>query len=341
MQTYSSYKVRRERVAQENEGRRKQATHLKAILKDLKEVKEPVVDDISEEIQKFMDQKKTSPTKPSVLDLPSGEHCSSCGQVVGVKHRERVSQENELKLHEYKVAVEDTEKHNVAIQDKINLLYQKEHTQKQAKDEVVRANKLVDQKVQRTEIELASLREEELPSIVKEPVAPEEAYKAGQHAHAQRVAEEYRLKEREYANYLHTQKRIEHESKDIEGGITAMGKKITRLMDMERVLKLMPQAEMEQQASELGMPNVTLKIGSKIEIFRNDVPYALLSTGYQMRANIEICSKVNSLMKRPVNMIFVDDAELMDEIPDVDKKDIQLFVAKVEPGVDFVDVRHF
>lgn len=341
MREYTNYKVRYDRVVDENKRREDRRSEIKAIINTLKEVPPMVVDDISVQVQELLDKKLPMPQPPTAMDLPSGDHCSTCGQVVGAKHREKVTKQNEESIAEYERQKQEAVEHNSAIQEKINAIYQKENEQKTKAKEIEDENNFVRQKKKKLEIELASLRPDELPSPMDLPEAPEEEFDVTARDRAADEVDEYRAKKREYVRYLEAKKIVDESSDGIKGVTESLTKEIEHLKELEKYFKLMPEMEMKKQAEFLSMPHVTFEITDRIVVSREEVPYGLLSTGYQMRADIEICLKFNELMKRPMNVIFVDNVDLIDSMIFEKDSPIQWFVAKVDGDHDQVMVKEF
>jgi hypothetical protein len=152
---------------------------------------------------------------------------------------------------------------------------------------------------------------------------------------------DFEASKREYARYLETKEKAQAESNELMSSIDRIAEEVDHLRAIEKTLKEMPEAEMKKQAELLKMPHVNFEITDRIEVSRESVPYGILSTGYQMRSDIEICLKFNELMKRPLNVIFIDNVDLIDKLNFTKDSPIQWFVAKVDDGCEQVVVEEF
>jgi chromosome segregation ATPase len=341
MRDYSNQKVRSERIADENYRKEERRKEIKKQLEGLKEAKPYKVDDVSKAVAELQDQKKSLPSTPSCLDLPSGDHCPSCGQVVGVKHREKVAAQNEAAKAEYEKVKQEVIVFNNDIQEKIEAIYSKENAQKLEAEKIEKANQSVRQKKKQLEIELAGLIPEELPDAIKEPTPPSEEFDPDVRDAAMDKVADFEASKREYARYLETKEKAQAESNELMSSIDRIAEEVDHLRAIEKTLKEMPEAEMKKQAELLKMPHVNFEITDRIEVSRESVPYGILSTGYQMRSDIEICLKFNELMKRPLNVIFIDNVDLIDKLNFTKDSPIQWFVAKVDDGCEQVVVEEF
>jgi hypothetical protein len=89
------------------------------------------------------------------------------------------------------------------------------------------------------------------------------------------------------------------------------------------------------------MNGYRIETGERVSISREDgFPYHLMSTGQRYTADIHLSLKLDSLLRRPVGALFLDDADLLDDIPGLIAgiETHQLFIAHVDLKLDHVEV---
>lgn len=119
--------------------------------------------------------------------------------------------------------------------------------------------------------------------------------------------------------------RIRAESEPLHGALT-------RLQNLEEALKALPDAKLKRQAEDLSMGEFLLEtsdVGISLRRKSDDCPHALLSTGARLKADIAFSLKLNSLMRRPIGVMFVDNRDL---VADPMELPVQVFSAEVKTG---------
>ena len=116
---------------------------------------------------------------------------------------------------------------------------------------------------------------------------------------------------------------------------------IVRCGELERSILAIPQKELEHQAGLLEMNHYTITVGDDIGFNMKDGRSPkLMSHGEGMKAANALSLKLNSMMQRPINMIFVDNAEGIDD-PDVgalSNGSRQVFLASVDPECETLKI---
>ncbi|NDG28388.1 MAG: hypothetical protein EB120_14570 [Proteobacteria bacterium] len=272
-------------------------------------------------------KKKPLPEAPSLAQTVETDHCPTCGQTVGMKHKERVRKKNEEILSAYHDELAKVSAYNASVQEEIHQA-QLEHDRKKADylRTVEENNRTVAVK-QRLELQLASLKDVEVPQIADIPNPPEENFDEAKYKEVKLAVDKLKSAR---AQYDYVQKRIAESKVNIEGlqqQIESNLQLISRLEKIEGGLRLLPSEELKLQSSVFEMEDIKVYIDDEIHVLVGGLPYGLLSTGQQMKVALQISSKINEVSRRPLNMFFVDNADLVDELR---KTNGQVFLAEVD-----------
>lgn len=336
LRAYNNQVARYDRIKIENdlkEGKRKE---LKTRLESMKLLKVPAVKDQNEAITNLMAQKKQPPHPPAVGKIVEADHCSTCGQTVGKSHREHVRERNQQLISQYETELKEVNEHNNGIEKQIGELNVQMHDAREKRDKVVSENAKISSQMKAVEIELASQVDQELPHIASEkPQAPEEVFD-------QNALDALIQKKKEYASAIVRFDFVSGQIKDaetkvgvIKNDITTLTSAIDRLKKLEEAIKQIPQEELKKQMEAFEMKTVVITVGEKIEVRKDGILYDHLSTGQKAKADVELCQKLNALMPRPIHMIFLDNADLIDEI---DWGNQQMFAAFVDKDSEHVQI---
>lgn len=138
-------------------------------------------------------------------------------------------------------------------------------------------------------------------------------------------ARDLALFEDKYKAFMFASKRCSEIREEME----TLEDKISKLKKMENGLKQLPQEELRRRLINFDI-NATVVIGDEVNIYQDGIPYHMLSTGQKIKLDIEIAYAINLLLQLPLNMMFIDDADLVDDlkIP----ASIQVFVSRVGDG---------
>lgn len=340
LRLYNNFKIQRDIVVKENEMRANNVLSLKEKLASLQYEEitvQPSLVGMEAEALAGLSYIH-EPSCPRLSKEMEEEMCPTCGQTVGKKHKESIKQKNaELKAkHDVEVeAIKANNKIYSEIKNKVKEKYSKlclEYSNKCDR------NKAVDAEKRKIEISLAGLSPVTPPNPGEEPITPKEVLDAT----LLKTCEEIEVRYNEdMARYNASVRQFAGYSDIIANHqtyITALEEKLRRLGIIEEGFKVLPQKEFEIQSQAFKIDGVEFRIGSKIEIYRDGLHFKLLSTGAAAKVGMAISRKINSLMKRPINMMFVDNADLIDTIP---AQDLQMFLAIVtdDTEVTINDVR--
>ena len=296
----------------------------------------------SKQLSELRSAFKSKPQYPQLVKEVGSDTCPTCGQVVGLKHRERCKEENNKRLVEYEKELQAIEVHNAGIQKSIDALLAEEEAFRRELRGTQEHNDAVRRSKAKLEGELAGLSDLPLPSVPAVPEPPTLPVDAAREQelrhtvdHHKRLVAEYEYARRRLAENGAELARVRSESDPL---LAARD----RLSILEEVVKSLPEARLKHQSSLLMMHGYELEIDeSSINYKRSDgCPHELLSTGHAMRADVSFSMKLNSLMHRPVNVVFVDNADLIDEKLGISPP-VQVFCAYVKPGQKSVLVETF
>lgn len=330
IQTYNQTSIHYSVMQQRNKELDSRRDALKKELAVLVEAPLPKLEIQNEQITALRDQIKLYPAKPAAGTVVELDNCPTCGQAVGIKHREGVKAKNQAALDQHEKVCAELKAFNTELNSKIEALTWDMKRQNDVFQKTIEENKRITARKHAIELELAKLREEALPQVGDQPVAPDEVFDQAEYNRASQIVSDYN---RSKHNYEYVQSQLKQSSarvKEIEDQIAEMQKAVTRLSSIEEALKSLPKEELRRQASFLQIDGVTFEIGESIQVLAEGTPYELLSAGQTMKTDVKVCLKLNSLMPRPINMVFLDNADLVDQMNWPES--IQWFAAHVVAG---------
>lgn len=286
-----------------------------------------------------LEAKKPLPSSPALANEVLTESCPTCGQTVGLKHREKVRAAN-LKLSEEhsRVCAEilatnskiDTERQEI---QKAIEVWTRDNSRIEAH------NNLVVMQRYQLEVRIAELsKPKPMPEVRPAPPPPPIEPEPDETAYRELKAEVARVAE-QVAQYKLLLKQYDTRSAEIqkiESECRPLANRIDYLAALEAALLELPGARLRFQLETLSIPGYLLTITDTPEVKltreSDSCPRELLSTGEAIKADIQFSLKINSLLKNPVGIMFVDNADLVDErtVP----PNLQVFYAVVDSGSD-------
>lgn len=298
---------------------------------------------ISSEMQAIRHGMESTGTNVTLIKEVNSDVCPTCGQVVGLKHRERVKEENNNRLLEFERERKLVEERNASRAKELSAL---ENQRKECEDERAKIMSYANSVHRRTaelEGELAALKDLSVPSVPAEPEPPSEnEFDPKEEQRIRSVVEHFgrKLVEFEYAQKeaLAADQKVVSLLKEKE----PLSARRDYLAKLEEALKELPSAKRQQQAEDLRMEGYVLEADdSGVSLKRADgMPHQLLSTGALVKANLAFSLKLNSMMKPPINMMFVDNAELCDDIriPENGLQVMMTYVSKEHKAIEIRDI---
>lgn len=250
------------------------------------------------------------PAKPTAIADIDSEHCSACGQTVSPKYREHVKIQNKNMLAKWEQDCEMIEKHNKSIRAEIIRINQENEDQKKAYLQAVEENRKREANAMALSRELANLHPQELPELLEAPPIPEVLY--DKTAHLSLLAHQDKFKS-EWAVYNHKKKEFETAKVQIDklnAEIAEMSERSERYRKIEESLKTLPAIETQKQ---LGSFNTDKLVFDGENIIFDGTPLKMLSTGERAKVQIYFCRKISSMMAKPHGILFIDDADVIDD----------------------------
>lgn len=332
--SYNNLSARYDRVKIENDLKASKRAALKERLSMLQPIAVPEVLDTVSTASSLRALRKPTPPPPAVGTIVEADHCPTCGQTVGKSHRDHVKERNAQIMAGYERAASEVKRHNDDIDLKLTVMDQERRRSEEAHTAALRENDTISRQTRALEIELAALVDAELPaSVPDKPSAPETVFNKA-------LLEQLRQQKQDYAKQMATCEYVQTQLKDaalkkdvIVKEVSNLTAAVERLQQIENAIRQIPQEELKGQMKALEMKTVVITVDEKIEVTKDGILYDYLSTGQQAKADVELCQKLNSLMPKPINMIFLDNADLVDE---VDWGEQQMFAAFVDKSVDNV-----
>jgi len=271
------------------------------------------------------------PQKPALGNIVSSDHCPECGQTVGIKHRDHIKKLNLEAMGKHEKAVQIAQDHNAVIQKQIEEQQVLERQYNNDVREAQQVNTSAKARKQALEMELGRLPEVSAGmDVVSGPIPPAEPFDEAEYEKCSKVVNGYKvaLTEHEYTvrQVASSQKRLQEISENLD----QLHPAVERLRKLEDGFKEIPRKELELQSKAFNFPGLDVVISDRVEISMGGIPYSMLSTGQRMKSDVVIALQFNSLMKYPINMVFLDNADLVDQV--VFPENIQWFTAEVVQG---------
>ena len=289
---------------------------------------------ISEQISKLAESKKPFPENPKLPEIIDDISCTRCGQVVSEKMRSSILVEREKLINDYNDTCRSIADHNQNVADMMDAL---EKRKVALGDQLAKFNlaaetwkvKLNSIQTHLNKIEFVEVR------IPPQPVKPEGDRRVIQEE-LQKLVGKQMLIEKIKARYESTHTR----KAELEQSIKAKTSEIRFLHAVEEALKKLPEAETKLTLERLRTPGVKFALEDSALMISdvNDVPYACLSTGKQMKVDIRIAEVFQKLLgpKAP-GFYFFDNSDLVDDYSEYLPRG-QIFIATVDPSATGVTV---
>lgn len=287
---------------------------------------------------KFETLEPSPPAEPAYLAEEQRDRCPQCGQAVGLKHREMVRSQNASLEEAFR------SKREAYLKSHADWLSQKtasDHEHRLYADKVrniVAANQKV--QLRRRELQMDLEKKFVLHPLPAEepqpPKKPAEEFSQERYLEIRAIVQCFYRESGAYDSYQRTSESAAQRITELQTQIEVESERIEWYKAHEEALRLLPGYELTEQKVHLSMPHgFRIDVEDGIKLFdKTDCPYELLSRGQRMRADFEICLKVNSLLQRKVGMVFLDDFDLADwsALLDEASPNIQIFTAHVEKG---------
>lgn len=285
----------------------------------------PEVDGTLPSTDELIRKLKLLPPAPAVMSVIDADNCPTCGQTVGVRHRDKVKADNERIVAEHSALCEKIKAENAIIEAEIVRIKQITEARQKTISEIKTFNTQAEKKLNELKLQYAGIVDTTFQATLKEPAAPEKVVDA-ERLHVLKEAHKKYLRELGAWEENERQRASAQEKIDkLLADIATLKQVVERLRAIEQGLAQVPQEEMRRQLETLKMPTVSITVNDSIVVTRNGIHYNHLSTGQRMSADIEICRKLNEL--RPLGMVFLDNADLVDQF---DWGDYQMFAAFVD-----------
>lgn len=115
--------------------------------------------------------------------------------------------------------------------------------------------------------------------------------------------------------------------------IAKRARQIEELSKLEGALKDLPAVEVKRTLEQLQLPRAIVSFEeSELRVTdERGIPYASLSDGRKMKLDLEWCKRFRGMVKNPPPFLFIDNADLVDSFADTLPKDVQVFLASVDP----------
>lgn len=336
MNSWSERSMAIERAIQDNALKATRREKLREQLNSLELIPVPESEALifDAELSRLHDQLIPEPIAPALIKTIDDDHCPTCAQAVGLKHREKVQKANLKIKQNYDEQLSSTQAHNCTLYAEMAKIKERRDTYNREAVRITNENNKISNIIRAFEMEIASLVDIRIPDETKKPTQPTEEFDV----------KEFRNIKAKHAEYLHNTAVVEYQINEsyrareelpaLHEAINNHNNIISMYELIEKTFKMMPQEELKIQSSALEMgEGIQFVVGDEVKVFQNDMPYELLSTGQRMKLDIKLCLKLNSLMTKPLNMVFVDDANLVDLVP---VGTHQMFVALVVEGSDLL-----
>lgn len=286
------------------------------------------VPDHSAKISELLAQKLPLPNPPPLFNIIDSDHCPTCGQTVGLKHREKTQEHNQREKEAYEKDLAYAKAANLEVDKAVAILRDEVRVANEKNAQIQESNRKLTAQKHALEIQLAGIVNKKIQEPLEAPKGPtqpepsQDEYKA-----VSKIIEAYKTS---MVKYEH-EKKLAAEAGDkilqCNATLENLWTMVNRLKQIEDGLKKIPQEEMRRQVEALKMDAVQLTVADSIVVTKGGIHYDHLSTGQRMSADLQICRKFNSLMSRPLNLIFLDNADLVDSF---DWGDTQMFAAFVD-----------
>lgn len=304
-----------------------------ALLTEIKSIVDVAVppprDDLHAQFKELLAQQKPLPQKPASLNLPGTDRCPSCGQAVGSKHRERVQADNEAAKAEYERTLAEVKAFNEGLIKKAESVQYLLQQSVAATDAARVANQAKALKRAQLDAKVKAMAWVEPAALPPEPTPPSEPYDGAEENDLRQKVQAYHRAKGSYDQSRMQQEKAKSVLAGLKAQMAPLEQACARYEAIEAGILRIPQEELRRQSEALTIDGYTFSLEGTSVSRADGMPYAILSTGAGMRADLVLSAKLNSLMKRPTGVMFLDNADLIDlPLPKVAEQ-MQLFLAYV------------
>ncbi|MCJ7520859.1 MAG: hypothetical protein MUP21_01335, partial [Dehalococcoidia bacterium] len=298
-----------DQMIRDNELRAKERERVTRELESLALAQVPI--DIGDVV---METPPTPPAAPSIQAVMESERCSACGQTVGLRHRESMRAQNKAELQKFDKVQASYQAELVEFEKR--QCWRRENREK-GQQEIRRIgalNREIEKSRSALERHWHHNEERAVMDLPPEPQKPTEEYSEKRHNEVIEIVEGFRRSVVAYEYAVQKAQEMTARVRDLAPQRHALMDRIEFSSKIETALRELPRRELEIHAEHLAMSHgykLTTEDGLALTDGRG-CPYELLSAGQAMRADVELCIKVSGLMKRPVRMVFLDNADLAD-----------------------------
>lgn len=278
------------------------------------------------------------PTPPAFASLPDSVHCPTCGQIVGVKHKEAVESKNADLFNAYQVQLNQANLHNEEIQFKIkdierlklNLILAHSDQEKSYREGNRIVSDLTDRivKLERTMHVTPTLGDLPTPPPFEELSDTE----------IRSAIETYSVGKSKIKSWETAVAQFDLGFKQIEKLLAEAGNYEVQIASLKKIEEAL--AVLDEKVFAINAEHYKLKDGYSFHITDGDITlvdakgktYAFMSEGERLRANARVCEKICNSLPRKVKMIFIDNYDLSSEDIQLDVE--QIIYAKVTPAAE-------
>lgn len=315
---------------------------LKAQIESIQIPEEVHVENVDHLIDELTKQMPVLPPKPEVMVLPSLDVCWTCGQTVGMKHRESVTARNEQLINEWKEQTRVASEKIVELTAKIDQIKAEKGSTFEAYLRAQNARNAVIRQKNSLELKLAGMRPPVIPELPPEPEKPyfDEVTEDGLQAKISeynRALGHNQMVESMKKKWQQAQKEIEVKHRDLD----EIAKTVGFICSVEEGLK-----RLDDAVFQINKPHFSLRDGYRLVISDEDISvedgggksYTFMSTGEKIRADAYICEKIANSLPRKVKYIFIDNKDLVSGDLSLDVE--QVFFTTVTEGDLYVESKN-
>lgn len=272
-------------------------------------------------------EKKAFPAVPKKFSVSAGE-CPACLQPVTQDHVQHVAAAYEKFMMEYNQVCAEINAHNLNIDHELKNIW-KEVDRITAEIKGLQEQKSqVSASLVSAQMNLRGLdQEEEVRKKLKKVTAPERPEGIAPLETLQSRFDELTLARSQYQLKIQSLDAQLARKQVLENFISSKKSQVDWLYQIEKKLEYLPTLEAEMAAKNLSLPEGKLLInkfkrkvngqmidrGELLVVDDKQVDYRALSSGRQLRMDIELCHKIRELAgPRSPKLMFVDNWDLMD-----------------------------
>lgn len=259
--------------------------------------------------------KEHEPKAPQALSLPSKDHCSSCGQPVSKRYRDKVVSENAAAAAKYEEARKAFDEELGAMAVKVSKMQELWEAARETLREMEDGMRNLKEGKSRLDVKLSHLEKDlerlKMEVIPEQPV-PEKNYS------------EQRLKELRakmaglkpasaMTSLADRLNELDMEESRVRRDHAGADELAERYHKLESACKRVPEREMQRTKSLFKYPGYSIDPEVKdLVVCEDDTPYHAMSAGQKMKAEALLSLHINTLLEKKAGVVFLDDFELVD-----------------------------